>query len=175
MPRRITDLKILVDKSMNNRRLVRLLSKMGHEIAIAPEGHDSKIIDLANSKCEPIVTKDVDFYKSKFQDRRKITNGVISVECNWKGKRFNKFALQVASAIDHVTKSFDLTDNFIRVTCFTPDGSTMIQQQVTQDQSEPLGWIWYVEQLEITSALQNDIEFKAVNQLEARDEWKFSN
>ena len=90
-------------------------------------------------------------------------------------ERFNKFALQVASAIDHVTKSFDLTDNFIRVTCFTPDGSTMIQQQLTQGQSEPLGWIWYVEQLEITSALQNDIEFKAVNQLEARDEWIFSN
>jgi len=48
-------MKILVDRCMNDRRLVHRLRKMGHEAEIAPEGHDSKIIELATRKCEPIV------------------------------------------------------------------------------------------------------------------------
>jgi uncharacterized protein with PIN domain len=166
-------MKIILDKSMNDHRLVRLLRKMGHEITIAPQGHDSKIIELANSKCEPIVTKDVDFYKLKQHDRKKITNGVIYVKCDWASIKFKQFALQAASAIDHSIKCFDLTDQIIRVTCFTPEGSTIIQKQITIDQVEPLGWIWYVEQLVVTDSAQYTHEFKSVNQLEATSTWTF--
>lgn len=160
---------------MNDHRLVRLLRKKGHEVEIAPQGHDSKIRELATMKCEPIVTKDVDFYKSVFKDRKKIKHGLIYVEPNWKGVGFEKFALQIASAIDFVVNTYDLTHEFITVTCFTPEGSTLIKRQIEEYQSEPLRWIWFVEQLVVTDSFHLTNIFNSVNQLEIKDEWEVKN